>query len=195
MTLPKHSEKKALILEYEKRFAFDLSREVLESPKMSFWMILIPIFLLYHVYRVRRVVEGRKGFAEHYLITRKRALEESLSLVEKARNPNLQTILRDSNLPEEAKGPFKELFLLLVEHYADLLRSYGHDMPSLIRSAYKSRMNYLLFLNRLNKTEKQLADALRPQTANTAADIDFIVKAMEISTERLGRQRAELIFK
>jgi len=195
MTLPKLSEKKALILEYEERFAFDLSREVLETPQMSFWMILIPIFLLYHGYRVRKVVEGRKGFAKNYLITRKRALEESLSLVEKARNPNLQTIMRDSNLPEKAKGPFKELFLLLVEHYADLLRSYGHDVPTLIRSAYKSRTNYLLFLNRLNKTEKALTDALRPQAPNTAADIEFIVKAMEISTERLGRQRAELIFK
>jgi len=196
MTLPKLSEKKALILEYEERFAFDLSREVLESPKMSFWMILIPLFLLYHVYRVRRVVEGRKGFAKNYLITRKRALEESLSLADKAGSPNLQTIMRDSNLPEKAKGPFKELFLLLVEHYADLLRSYGHDVPSLILSAYKSRTNYLLFLNRLNKAEKALTDALRPDTPKcAAADIDFIVKAMEISTERLGRQRAELIFK
>lgn len=194
MTSPKLSEKKAIILEYEEQFAFDLSREVLESPKMNFWMILIPIFLLYHVYRVRRVVEGRKGFAENYLITRKRALEESLSLVDNASNPNLQTIMRDSNLPEKAKGPFKELFLLLVEHYADLLRAYGHDVPSLIRSAYKNRMNYLLFLNRLNKTEKALADILRPQTANAAADIDFIMKAMEINSERLGRERAERIF-
>jgi hypothetical protein len=195
MTLPKLSEKKALILEYEERFAFDLSREVLETPKMSFWMILIPLFLLYHVYRVHKVVEGRKGFAGNYLITRKRALEESLSLVEKGRNPNLQAILKDSNLPEKAKNPFKELFLLLVDHYADLLRSYDHDVPSLIRSAYKSRTNYLLFLNRLNKAEKALTDALRPQESNTAADIDFIVKAMEIHSERLGRERAALIFK
>jgi hypothetical protein len=68
-------------------------------------------------------------------------------------------------------------------------------VPSLIRSAYKSHTNYLLFLNRLNKVEKALTEALRPDTPKSAADIDFIVKAMEISTERLGRQRAELIFK
>ena len=194
MTLPKLSEKKALILEYEERFAFDLSREVLETPKMSFWMILIPIFLVYHVYRVRQVVESRKGFAANYLVTRKRALEEGLSLAEKGRNPDLQKILKEAALPEKAKGPFKELFLLLVEHYADLLRSYGHDAPSLIRSAYKSRTNYLLFLNRLNKAEKALTSALRPDTPKNSADVDFIVKAMELSTERLGRQRAELIF-
>jgi hypothetical protein len=195
MSLPKLDEKKALILEYEERFAFDLSREVLETPKMSFWMIFIPIFLLYHGYRVKKIVEGRKGFAKNYLVTRKRALEETLSLVEKGRNPNVQAILKDSNLPEKAKGPFKELFLLLVEHYADLLHGYGHDVPSLIRSAYKSRTNYLLFLSRLNKAEKTLIGALRPNTPKETADVDFIVKAMEISSERLGRQRAELIFK
>ncbi len=189
------SEKRDFIWDYEKRFASELAVAVLQSPKMTFWMIFIPIILIYHVFQVRKVVEGRKGFAKNYLVTREHALEASLSLVEKARNPNLQTILRDSNLPEKAKGPFKELFLLLVDHYADLLRSRGHDVPSLIRSAYKSRTNYLLFLNRLNKAEKALADILRPQTANAAADIDFIVKAMEIHSERLGRERAELIFK
>jgi len=187
-------EKRDFIWEYEERFASDLAGAVLQTQKMSFWMVFIPIIMVYHVFQVRKVVEGRKGFAKNYLVTRKHALEASFSLVEKARNPDIQTILRDSNLPEKANGPFKELFLLLVDHFSDLLRSYGHDMPSLIRSAYKSRMNYLLFLNRLNKTEKALADALRPQTGNTAADIDFIMKAMEINSERLGRERAERIF-
>ena len=189
------SEKRAFIWEYEERFASDLAGAVLETPKMSFWMIFIPIILVYHVFQVRKVVEGRKGFAKNYLVTRKTALGEGFSLVEKARNPDLQTILRDSNLPEEAKGPFKELFILLVEHYTDLLRSYGHDMPSLIRSAYKSRTNYLLFLNRLNKAEKALTGVLRPEAVNTASDIDFILKAMEFHSERLGRERAESVFK
>ena len=195
MSLPKLDEKKACILEYEERFAFDLSRAVLETPKMSFWMIFIPLFLLYHVYRVKKIVDGRKEFAKNFLITRKRALEESLSVVEKGRNPNVQAILKDSNLPEKAQGPFKELFLLLVEHYADLLRGYGHDAPSLIRSAYKSRTNYLLFLNRLNKADRALTDALRPNTPMSATDFDFIAKAMEIHSERLGRERAGEIFK
>ena len=194
MTLPELSEKKALIMEYEERFAFDLSREVLETPKMSFWMILVPIFLVYHVYRVKKTVEGRRGFAKNYLITRKRALEESICLVEKARNPNLQAIMSDSNLPEKAKGPFKELFLLLVEHYADLLHSDGHDAPSLIRSAYKSRTNYLLFLNRLNNTEKALNNGLRPHMDKSLSDIDLVIQAVETSSERLRRERAKNIF-
>jgi len=195
MTFSSLSEKKDLILEYEERFAFDLSRAVIETPKMSLWMILIPIFLVYHVYRVKKIVEGRKDFAKNYLVTRKRALEAGFSLAEKGRNPDVPAILKESNLPEEAKGPFKDLFLLLVEHYADLLRAYGWDTPALIRSAYKSRTNYLLFLNRLSKAEKALTEILKPQTTNTAADIDFITKAMVFHSERLGRERAQSIFK
>ncbi len=194
MTMPKFSEKKAFILEYEERFASDLAREVLETPKMSFWMVLIPIILLYHVYRVRKVVEGRKGFVQNYLISRKQALEESCVLLEKDRKPDFQAILKKSNLPEAAKGPFKEFFFLLVEHYTDLLRAYGHDMPSLVRSAYKSRTNYLLFLSRMNKTEKALNSGLRPHMDKSLADVELIIKAMETHSERLRREGAKRIF-
>jgi len=195
MTLPTLSENKAFILEYEERFAFDLSRAVLESPKMSFWMIFIPIFLLYHVYRVKKIAEGRKEFAKNYLVTRKRAIEAGLSLAEKGKKPDVQSILRDSNLPEKANGAFRELFHLLVDHYADLLRGHGQDVPSLIRSTYKSRTNYLLFLNRLNRAEKSLTEALRPQDAHTGAEFDLIAKAMGFHSERIGRESAERIFK
>ena len=188
------NEKRAFIWEYEERFASDLACAVLPIPKMSFWMILIPIILVYHVLQVRKIIKGRKGFAKNYLITRNHALEASLSLVEKGINPDMQMVLRDSNLPEKAKGPFEELFFLLVDHYTDLLRSAGQDMPSLIRSAYKSRMNFLLFLNRMNKAEKKLTDILKPQSADPSADIEAIIKAMEINSERLNRERAERIF-
>jgi len=195
MVLPELNEKKALIQEHEERFAYDLSRAVLETPKMSFWVIFIPLFLVYHVYRVKRIAEGRKGFAKNYLMIRKRAIEAAFSLAEKGRKPELQEALKDSNIPEKAKGPFKELFLLLVEHYADLFRGYGQDLPSLIRSTYKSRTNYLLFLNRLNRAEKSLTEALRPQDAQTAAEFDLIAKAMGFHSERIGRESAEWIFK
>jgi hypothetical protein len=188
-------DKKDFIWEYEERCAADLAAAVLQTPKMSFWMIFIPIILIYHVFQVRKVVEGRKGFAKNYLVTRKRALEAGLSVVAKGRNPDVQSVLRDSNLPGKATGSFRDLFLLLVNHYADLLRSYGHDMPSLLRNVYKSRTNYLLFLNRLNKAEKALTDVLRPDTDKSAGDIDFIVKAMEFHSERLGRERAESVFR
>jgi hypothetical protein len=167
---------------------------VLETPKMSFWMILIPIILVYHVFRVRRVVEGRKGFVRNYLANREQALEESYALLDKDRKPDFHTILGKSNLPDEAKGPFEHFFSLLVEHYADLLRSNGHDMASLIRSAYKTRTNYLLFLNRMNKAEKALNNGLRSLMDQSLSDIDLVIGKMEFNSERLRREEAERMF-
>jgi hypothetical protein len=37
------------------------------------------------------------------------------------------------NLPPEAMGPYKKLFLLLVENYASLLRSHGSDMAFFVQ--------------------------------------------------------------
>jgi hypothetical protein len=58
------ADRKDLTLQLEERFAFDLSREVMEAPTFSFWMIFIPIFLVYHVYQHKRIVEGRKSSSE-----------------------------------------------------------------------------------------------------------------------------------
>lgn len=187
-------EKRDLILQYDEQFAFALSREVLKTPKLSWWTIFIPIILLYHIFQHRKVVDGRKGFTQSYLISRKRALEESLALVDKGMRPDIDAILRESALPEKAWQPFRELFALLLEHYADLLRSGGSDMVSLIRSAYKSRTNYLLFLNRLNQAEKDLNKALRPHMDEGTGEIDDVMKTMERSSESLRRQSADLIF-
>lgn len=187
-------EKRGIILSHEERFAFSLAQEVMESPKMSFWMIFIPIFLVYHVYQHKRVVNGRKGFVQHYLTTRKRALEDAYLLVNKGMKPNIGLLLKESGLPEKARGPFKELFTLLIDHYADLLRSAGDDMISLLRSAYRSRTNYLLFLNKLNRTETALNEVLRSNLGENAKEIQEIVRRMQASSERLRREGASSIF-
>ena len=188
------ADKRDFILQFEERLAFDLSREVLEAPKMSFWMIFIPIILLYHVFRHKRVVEGRKTFARNYLVSRKRALEESADFVRRGTRPQIPEIVRDSELPVQARGPFKELLTLLVEHYTDLLRAQGEDFEALVRSAYKSRANYLLFLNRLSQCERGLNKALMPQLKDQVNGAGEVMKKMEAASEKLRRAKAEQIF-
>lgn len=188
------AEKKDLILAHEEQFAFALAREMVEGPKLSIWMVLIPIIFLHYFHRYRKAKEGRTDFARNYLITRKRALEESIVLVEAGKRPKVDEILRDSSLPKEAGAPFKTLFSLLLEHYADLLRSDGSDMTSLIRSAYRRRANYLLFLNRLNQAEKDLHAMLRPHLGASMGDVGDVIKRMERISERLRRESAEHIF-
>jgi len=186
-------KKRDLILENEQRFADLLSREVLASPKMNIWMILIPFILIYHIVQQRRVADGRKVFARNYLRSRERALEEGVRYVENGTSPLIEKTAEAGDLPESARTPFREFMLLLTDHYMDLLRSDGRDMESLIRSAYKNRMNYLLFLKRLNQSEKALNEALRPHLTE-AGGVDEVLNAMESVSERLRREYAAAVF-
>ena len=185
-------EKRDLILENEGRFAGLLAREVLATPKMNIWMILIPFILIYHIYQARRVADGRKVFIRNYLRSRERALEESLRFVEKGTTPVIEMMLDGSDLPEPARKPFREFIMFLTGHYMDLLRSNGTDMESLIRSTYKNRMNYLLFLQRLNQAEKALNQALRPHITGTG--VDEVLETMEAVSQRLRREYAADVF-
>jgi len=97
-----------------------------------------------------------------------------------------------SDLPEPARKPFREFIMFLTGHYRDLLRSDGADMASLIRSTYKNRMNYLLFLQRLNQAEKTLNEALRPHI--TGAGVDEVLETMETVSQRLRREYAAAVF-
>ncbi|MDD5204249.1 MAG: NF038143 family protein [Desulfobacterales bacterium] len=185
-------EKRDLILENERRFADLLGREVLATPKMNIWMVLIPFILIYHIYQARRVADGRKVFIRNYLRSRERALEEGLRFVEKGTAPVIETMSDGSDLPEPARKFFREFIMFLAGHYRDLLRSDGTDMESLIRSTYKNRMNYLLFLQRLNQAEKALNDALRPHI--TGAGVEEVLETMETVSQRLRREYAAAVF-
>ena len=53
-------------------------------------------------------------------------------MVRKGGRPEIPEIVRDSELPVQARGPFKELLTLLVDHYTDLLRAEGDDFEPVI---------------------------------------------------------------
>jgi hypothetical protein len=69
------------ILAYERQFAFKLAGHVLEKPRMNVWMILIPIIIVYHMFRFQKYVDGKKKFTSNYLKTREQALESARGVV------------------------------------------------------------------------------------------------------------------
>jgi hypothetical protein len=187
-------EKRQLILQEERSFAAALAAQVIDKPRLSIWMILIPIIFVFFFYRFQKYVAGKKNFADHYLGIRERALAEALAVVEGGRPQALAPLLPLSDLPVEARRCHIEWLELLVDHFTDLLRAKGEGFDALIRSAYKSRSNYLLFLNRLNQAEKALNRALVGQLRATTHAVDNTVNAIEQASEKLRRERAEAVF-
>jgi hypothetical protein len=188
------SEKHVIILENEKRFADALAVLVLDKPKLSVWMILIPIIFVYYFYRLQKFSNGRTAFAENYMISRKRALNEALAVIQTGKEPDIDKLVKLSSLPEDVRKQNAALLALLVSHYTDLLRSDGDNFESLVQSAYRSRTNYLLFNNQLNQVEKTLNSTLMPHLDGTLEGVNDIVSAIERHSEKLRRDHAEAIF-
>ena len=188
------TEKSDLIRSNETTFAYSLSLIVIEKPKISVWMILIPIILVYHMYRHKSYVEGRRTFAENFLITRNRALEAAVGSIANEDPLDESSVVKEANIPESTKEDYAAWVRVLMTHYNDLLRCEGDSFDALVRSAYKNKTNYLLFLNILNKSEKRFNSALKPHLQDTTEGVDEIIERMEKGSEKLRYKDAERIF-
>lgn len=187
-------EKRAIIWASEEQFAHALASAVLDRPKISIWMILIPIIIVFHMYRYQKYVDGRNKFCEHYLLSRKRALEASVRALETGQPCDVHGIVKQANIPEDTRSEYTAWIRVLCDHFGDLIRCEGDSIEALVKSAYKNRTNFLLFLNQLSDSEKRLNAALSPHLRETTEGIDEIIWRMEQASEILRRDAAERIF-
>lgn len=183
-----------IVTAHEQRFAFVLGSRIIPRPRLNVWMILIPIIFVYYFYRFNRFTTGRKEFADHYLVSRNRALDAALQAAKNRRPPDIDPIVEKAELPADALNSYRSLLEVLTEHYRELLQAEGADYNSLVRSAYRSRADYLLFCNQLNRVEKQLNAALKPHMDPETAHFDETVRGIEQESEALRRQEADEIF-
>jgi len=186
--------KKDMILSYEQTFAKRVAAGVIEKPKLSFWMILIPVIFIHFFYRFNKYTQGRQAFAQHFVLTRKRALEEACLSLESSNRPNIDKLVDLSTAPQESHHAYRAWLALLLDHYRDLLQSEGDDFESLVRSVYRTRSNYLLFVNHLNRVEKKFNAALKPSLRESTEDVNHIVAQIEARCVALRRAEAQTIF-
>jgi hypothetical protein len=187
--------KKQWIEEQERSFAWDLARNVIDIPGLSIWMVLIPIILVYHIFRHNHAVKGRSAFVEHYMLSRNRCLEEACQAMAEQRMPDVDGVTaRAVDLPDAARPAYGEWIAVLIRHYADLIQAPGTDHPALVRGVYRTRSNFLIFLNQLNQLEKKLNSALNLHLAETMADAGETIQRIETATAELRRRLADAVF-
>lgn len=185
--------KKELILERETAFAYALGAKVIEKPKVSFWMVLVPFLFLYFIYGIQKFKKNRTKFKEEFIVTPRQALEVAFRSLQTGRQPDINAIPRLSDLPAVAEKPYLAWVRALVDHYMDLMAADGDTFAALVRSAYGSRTNYLLALNRLSIMEKELYASLRSSMADIPESSD-VMAAIQDCTQSLRRSSAENIF-
>ena len=97
-------------------------------------------------------------------------------------------------LSPETLGTYRKLLIVLIQHYKDLLIAKGESIAELVRSAYRSRINYILFYNRLNQVERELNAALRPHMKNSIDGFDEVVQQIKDVSAKLRRQDVDSIY-
>lgn len=185
--------KKEKILEQETTFAYQIGAAVLERPKVSIWMILVPILFLYFIYQMQKYKSSFTKFTEDFMITRKRALDVAVESVEKDAEPDVDRIVGESSLSDTLRPPYESWVRVLVEYYSDLLAASGDSFESLVQSAYNSQTNYLLILNRLGMAEKGFYSAIKTQMADTQGS-QAIIATIEERSQSLRRDLARQVF-
>lgn len=185
--------KKELIVQRELAFANAVGAAVFEKPRVSFWMVLVPLLFLYFIYRMQKFKAGRMNFDREFMTTRRKALDLAVDALSTGVKPDIDQIARRSGLTDDLERPYACWLKALVEHYTDLLTAGGDNFETLVRSAYRNRTNFLLALNRLNTVERDFYTALKPRMASTEGAA-AILATIEEHSRKLRRELAESIF-
>ena len=188
------AHKKEIILEREMAFADAIGTSVLDKPKVSYWMVFIPILFLYFIYRMQSYKSERLKFSEEFMITRRRAMDVALETAATGDSPDMVDVTRNSGLSEPLLKPYVSWVNALVDYYLELLAAEGGCFESIVRAAYHNRSNYLLTLNRLNTVEKAFYTVLKPRLAATEGAADIITR-IESQSRGLRLELADQIFR
>lgn len=189
-------QKKQIILEYEKRFANNLAARVLDKPKPPLWMIFVPVFFVFFAQKMKQYSSGLGEFVQNYTKPRRLALDAVMDEQETGSPVDTARLLESAGaIPEQSRSLFQDWMLVLTDHYRTLLKAHGGTPEALIRSGYRSKTDYLLQCNVLNKAENAFAESLMSRIEGDGQDIRNVVEKMKIAVTDLRRQEADAIFR
>lgn len=185
--------KKELILEAELDFTRSIARALFEKPTVSFWMILIPVLLVYFIYRMKKYQNGRRRFEAEFMLTRRKAVDLAAQSETFDRPPRIDDCVQSAGLSAELAEPYRRLLSTLVAYHRTLLSADGDDYEELIRAAFPRRADFLDAIHNIGAAEKAFHDALRPGLRATPGALE-IIAVIEDRARRLRLQAAEALY-
>lgn len=155
-----------LLWDHEYQFAYEVARKVLQKPKISVWLVLIPILFLYYAHKIQQFKAGVHGFGKGLARTKILALDSALEEIKTGRSDDEY---KDAFIAEDSGSSPKVTHVrqvqiaeveLLKTHYRMLLREQGSSFQALVKKAYKTGGEYRFFLNKLAKAEEDVQNAV-----------------------------------
>jgi hypothetical protein len=187
------ARKKEIILEGESKFASAVGCAVVEKPKATSWIVLMPFLFIFLINDMLKFKRNRRKFDDEFMTNRRQAMEVAFDAAHSGSKPDIGRVVQNTNAVAALEKPYAAWIDALVDHYMDLLLATGESYEALVRSAYRSRTNYLLILNRLNRVEKEFYAALKACMKATDGASD-IIAAVQNESQRLRRYFADQVF-
>jgi len=198
MTTPTEQSYK-MIWNQENQFAYRVAKQVLDKPKISVWLILIPILFLYYAHKIQQYKAGVHGFSKGLMRTKILALDsaqEEMATGKKDEEYKEAFVSKDlENSPNVMRVRDKQIaeVEVLKTHYARLLREQGSSYQALIKKAYKTGGEYRLFLNQLAKAEGEVHDAVL-RAYHPTDEAQAVTKKMQSVTFALREEEIRIFF-
>ncbi len=188
------TEKRDIILTHELTFANEIGTALFEKPKVSVWMIFIPILFLYFIFRMQKFRNDRMKFSTEFMAARREAMALAYDASAAKGPAGNDGVKRSAKLPEPLQEPYGLWIKALSSLYLDLLSADGNDFDALVRRAYRTRAEYLDTLDRVNQLEKAFYAALKPLMSEVEGS-EAIIASLESESWRLRRATADRIFR
>lgn len=190
-----------LILSRERRFADLLADEIVERPRLSAWMIVIPIIFVQYLLGYRQYKPTLDAVAREFMTTKKAALNAAYDMVDRG-VPKEQALTGCLSSPEGGYAePVKEVrrkqlkeIDFLVDHYVKLLKAEGDSYRSLLKNAYPTRIGYERFLNLLQQAEKEVNRAASRAFGQKIKNFSEMLSKTEAAAEALRTVEIKTFF-
>ena len=190
------------IYEHERAIGNSVALRVIEAKPIGVWEFLIPVVFILHFMRNK---QSREVFIQNYMFTKLEALDAAFKKLKRglgreealsAMQEKTRTLLTAPATREIYSETIREQQMseidLLFEHYRKLLGAEGQNYDTLVRNAYGSRKDYLIFHQQLTSAEKNVSKAAR-QTLGPKADVAALAR-IEKTTEDVRQARIDKIF-
>jgi hypothetical protein len=190
-----------VILARERQMAKSIAFQAIKPKPFSVWEVLIPVIFILSFMRSK---EQREIFAQNLMFTKKMALEAAFEMLHKKQSK--EAVLRriasktQDLLASVAGGVYSEAIRqkqmqeidLLIDHYGKLMGGDGGNYVTLVASAYRTREDYEVFLDRLTSAERRVTEAARETLGNQTDD--QMVARIDTASDRFRRQEVETIY-
>jgi hypothetical protein len=188
-----------LVWDQENKFAFHVAKDILDKPKISVWLILLPILFLYYAHKIQQYKAGVHDFSKGLMRSKILALDSAQEEINTGQKNEAYKQQLGAEDPEASPNVLRVRqrqiaeVELLKSHYGKLLRQTGNSYQALIRKCYKNSGEYRRFLNQLAQAEAEVREAvLRAYHPDTEART--VTQKMEKIIARVREEEIKTFF-